>query len=274
MSMSPGIRSTMRGVLPDDAVCAGVAPPDDEPAKPLAEATETAVTVPWGCAVHVTVPFEFVVSALVPLQFEARPPVMAKVLVVAFVEKMDDQDILRRELTAFREGRAEGSWENFLYFVARIYFDARGSDGAADRRASEREAGVTHLRSTTALRVPAQIIPLANSGQETAVRTFNAAIPGIVQSKANSGKHVHAVDMHSALTPADLTDGIAPRIAIIVPDTVSWTLPAYEIAFMTAAMAAVVAASPAPLTPSGLVVAGTPCNASLSAGMSSARGIA
>jgi hypothetical protein len=80
---------------------------------------------------------------------------------VAFVEKMDDQDILRRELTAFREGRAEGSWENFLYFVARIYFDARGSDGAADRRASEREAGVTHLRSTTALRVPAQIIPLA-----------------------------------------------------------------------------------------------------------------
>jgi lysophospholipase L1-like esterase len=56
----------------------------------------------------------------------------------------------------------------------------------------------------------AQIIPLANSGQETAVRTFNAAIPGIVQGKANSGKHVHAVDMHDALTPADLTDGIHP----------------------------------------------------------------
>jgi lysophospholipase L1-like esterase len=56
----------------------------------------------------------------------------------------------------------------------------------------------------------AQIIPLANSGQEMAVRTFNAAIPGIVQSKVNAGKHVHLVDMHSALTTADLTDGIHP----------------------------------------------------------------
>ncbi|MGI5240197.1 ricin-type beta-trefoil lectin domain protein [Dactylosporangium sp. CA-139066] len=56
----------------------------------------------------------------------------------------------------------------------------------------------------------AQIIPLANAGQESAVRTFNAAIPGIVQSKVSAGKHVHLVDMHSALTAADLTDGIHP----------------------------------------------------------------
>jgi hypothetical protein len=80
---------------------------------------------------------------------------------VAFVETMDEQDILRRELRAFREGRAEGSWDNFLYFVARLYFAARGSEGAAERRVAEQAAGVTHLRSTTALRVPAQIIPLA-----------------------------------------------------------------------------------------------------------------
>jgi lysophospholipase L1-like esterase len=59
----------------------------------------------------------------------------------------------------------------------------------------------------------AQIIPLANAGQESAVRTFNAAIPGIVQSKASSGKHVHLVDMHSALTASDLTDGIHPTAA-------------------------------------------------------------
>jgi lysophospholipase L1-like esterase len=59
----------------------------------------------------------------------------------------------------------------------------------------------------------AQIIPLANAGQEAAVRTFNAAIPGIVQSKANSGKHVHLVDMHDALTVSDLTDGIHPTAA-------------------------------------------------------------
>jgi lysophospholipase L1-like esterase len=56
----------------------------------------------------------------------------------------------------------------------------------------------------------ATIIPLSNAGQESAARTFNAAIPGIVQGKVNAGQHVHLVDMHSALTTADLTDGIHP----------------------------------------------------------------
>jgi hypothetical protein len=85
---------------------------------------------------------------------------------VAFVESMDEQDILRGELAAFREGRAEGSWENFLYFVARIYFAARGGAGAAERRDAELASGVTHMRSTTALRLPAQIIPLAGLRSE------------------------------------------------------------------------------------------------------------
>jgi hypothetical protein len=80
---------------------------------------------------------------------------------VAYVDQLDAHDILRQELTAFREGRSQGSWENFLYFVARLYFTARGSEGWAERRASEQQKGVTHLRSTTALRVPAQVIPLA-----------------------------------------------------------------------------------------------------------------
>jgi hypothetical protein len=79
---------------------------------------------------------------------------------VAFVEQMDDGDILRQELDAFREGRTEGSWENFLYFVARPYFSTRGEEGRAERRAAEQEQGITHLRSKTALRVPAQVIPL------------------------------------------------------------------------------------------------------------------
>jgi lysophospholipase L1-like esterase len=56
----------------------------------------------------------------------------------------------------------------------------------------------------------ATIIPLSSAGQESAARTYNAAIPGIVQSKVNSGKHVHLVDMHSVLTTADLIDGIHP----------------------------------------------------------------
>ncbi|HUA03476.1 MAG TPA: hypothetical protein VMB27_06195 [Solirubrobacteraceae bacterium] len=80
---------------------------------------------------------------------------------IEFVEQLPEEDILRQELTAFREGSSEGSWENFLYFVARLYFSERGPEAAAQRRADEQRGGVTHLRSTTALRVPAQVISLA-----------------------------------------------------------------------------------------------------------------
>lgn len=71
---------------------------------------------------------------------------------------------------------------------------------------------IDHITATvpTADVFVAQLIPLSNAGQENAVRTFNAAIPGIVQSKVNAGKHVHLVDMHSALSTADLIDGIHP----------------------------------------------------------------
>jgi hypothetical protein len=79
---------------------------------------------------------------------------------IEFVEQLDDDDILRQELTAFRAGESQGSWENFLYFVARLYFSERGPEAAAERRAGEQRRGVTHLRSTTALRVPAQVISL------------------------------------------------------------------------------------------------------------------
>jgi hypothetical protein len=80
---------------------------------------------------------------------------------VAFVEALPEGDILRQELAAFREGRSQGSWENFLYFVARLYFDAHGETGRAERRRLEQECGVFHLPSSTALRVPAQIVPLS-----------------------------------------------------------------------------------------------------------------
>jgi lysophospholipase L1-like esterase len=71
---------------------------------------------------------------------------------------------------------------------------------------------IDHITATapTAEVFVAEITPLANSNQDAAVRTFNSAIPGIVQSKVNAGRHVHLVDMHSALTTADLTDGIHP----------------------------------------------------------------
>ncbi|WP_433443529.1 cellulose binding domain-containing protein [Nonomuraea sp. CA-141351] len=55
----------------------------------------------------------------------------------------------------------------------------------------------------------ATIIPL--SGADATVRSFNSAIPGIVQTRAAAGRHVHLVDMYSALTTADLADGVHPN---------------------------------------------------------------
>jgi hypothetical protein len=79
---------------------------------------------------------------------------------VEFVERGEHED-LKEELARFREGRTEGSWENFLYFVARDFFDAGGPELRRRRHEDEVRAGVEHIRSTTALRVPAQVIPLA-----------------------------------------------------------------------------------------------------------------
>jgi lysophospholipase L1-like esterase len=54
----------------------------------------------------------------------------------------------------------------------------------------------------------ATIIPMSDAEDEAKGQTYNAAIPGIVQSKGN---RVHLVDMHSALTTADLADGVHPN---------------------------------------------------------------
>jgi hypothetical protein len=71
-------------------------------------------------------------------------------------------DYLREELQKFREGEAEGSWENFLYFGARLFYDAKPESGEdwRKRMEGEREVGVTHLSSRTALRVSAQVMAL------------------------------------------------------------------------------------------------------------------
>jgi hypothetical protein len=79
---------------------------------------------------------------------------------VAFVERSEHED-LKEELARFRDGRTDGSWENFLYFVARDFFDAGGPELRRKRHEDEVAAGVEHIRSKTALRVPAQVIPLA-----------------------------------------------------------------------------------------------------------------
>ena len=70
-------------------------------------------------------------------------------------------DELRDELRAFREGRAEGNWDNLLYYAARMWVRGVLSDvqRAAVRR-EEREAGVIAVGSRTALDVAAQVIAL------------------------------------------------------------------------------------------------------------------
>ncbi|WLS44419.1 cellulose binding domain-containing protein [Micromonospora profundi] len=55
----------------------------------------------------------------------------------------------------------------------------------------------------------ATIVP--KSGADNQVRGYNAAIPGIVQTRAAAGKRVHLVDMYRALTLSDLADGVHPN---------------------------------------------------------------
>jgi lysophospholipase L1-like esterase len=54
----------------------------------------------------------------------------------------------------------------------------------------------------------AQVIPRADATLEARSQTFNATTPGIVAQK---GPLTHLVDMHSALTLADLADGLHPN---------------------------------------------------------------
>jgi lysophospholipase L1-like esterase len=56
----------------------------------------------------------------------------------------------------------------------------------------------------------AQITPETDPTLESRVRAYNAAIPGIVAQK---GAQTHLVDMHSAITTADLADGVHPNAA-------------------------------------------------------------
>ncbi|WP_436764268.1 ricin-type beta-trefoil lectin domain protein [Streptosporangium sp. V21-05] len=54
----------------------------------------------------------------------------------------------------------------------------------------------------------AQIVPAGDPSLEARIRTFNAALPGIVAQK---GPMTHLVDMHSGFTTADLADGLHPN---------------------------------------------------------------
>src|SRR4051794_1892560 len=79
--------------------------------------------------------------------------------ITSWVER-EGPDDLRVELAAFRDGRTDGSWENFLYFSARDFFEAQSSAMRELRSEEERSVGIDHISSRTALRVSAQVIAL------------------------------------------------------------------------------------------------------------------
>lgn len=59
--------------------------------------------------------------------------------------------------------------------------------------------------------VVAEIIRPADPTSDSRTLTYNAQLPAIVQARANAGKHIVMVDMASALTTADLSDGLHPN---------------------------------------------------------------
>jgi lysophospholipase L1-like esterase len=62
--------------------------------------------------------------------------------------------------------------------------------------------------------VVAQIIPLGY-GDNANIKTYNQSIPGLVQQRANAGKHIALVDMFTGFTPSSMlgSDNIHPNSA-------------------------------------------------------------
>lgn len=62
-----------------------------------------------------------------------------------------------------------------------------------------------------ALVVVAKIIPEPSKASD--INTYNAAIPGVVQTRANAGKHVILVDQFTGFPSSELGDGVHPNQA-------------------------------------------------------------
>ena len=65
-----------------------------------------------------------------------------------------------------------------------------------------------------ALIVVAKITPLNNAGSNATIKTYNDAIPGLVQTRAAAGKHIILGDMNTGFTSGMLSnDGVHPNKA-------------------------------------------------------------
>jgi lysophospholipase L1-like esterase len=63
-----------------------------------------------------------------------------------------------------------------------------------------------------ALLVVAKITPLSNASWNATIKTYNDAMPGLVQTRVTAGKHVMLVDMNTGFTSSMLSsDGIHPN---------------------------------------------------------------
>ena len=62
--------------------------------------------------------------------------------------------------------------------------------------------------------VVAQIIPLGY-GTNTVIKAYNQSIPGLVQQRANAGKHITIVDMYTGFNTSTMlsSDNIHPNTA-------------------------------------------------------------
>jgi len=63
-----------------------------------------------------------------------------------------------------------------------------------------------------ALVVVAKITPLSNTSWQATLKTYNDAIPGVIKTRADAGKHVIGADMNTGFTSAMLSsDGVHPQ---------------------------------------------------------------
>jgi lysophospholipase L1-like esterase len=83
------------------------------------------------------------------------------------------------------------------------------TSGAPERLGSLIDQIITKLPS--ALIVVAKIIP--EPSQANGITTFNNAVPQIVQTRANAGKHIILVDQFSGFPSSELGDGVHPNQA-------------------------------------------------------------
>jgi lysophospholipase L1-like esterase len=56
------------------------------------------------------------------------------------------------------------------------------------------------MSAPNALIVLAQMVPTTNDATNQRVQTYNAAMPALVEARANAGKHIILVDMYGAFT--------------------------------------------------------------------------